>query len=408
MILASQEMTSPIDREHGTSRAPEEPPLPATRRALFIVITDHPGGAERVAYSLARELSQRPGWNVEVKIAAARLPDSFSGRALPGGVRVSGGPARNWYLSFCWLPFRIAFRRYDLVFTTHVYTNALLSLMRRLRLVRIGTLVGRESTSVFERWSGAKSWRFRQLYRAYGREDLLIAQTGDMAERIRSRLPSVSAAHLELMPNPVDLEAIGRGIASGLGDPLRASLAEGPSILFCGRLIAVKQPSLALAAFHRLVRKGSPARLVFLGDGPLRDELRAEARALGLEERVLFLGNITNPFPVMAACRHGLVTSSREGFPNVILEMMACRVRSIVTTPCAGDLDRLPGVKVTGGFAADEIAAALEEAMSEDWRSAYRAFLASRSTADFVDRLLAVSGAKPKAGRAMSNRPRTG
>jgi len=408
MTFASQEMTSPVDRQRAARDAPDHPPRPPAGTALFIVITDHPGGAERVAYGLARELSRRPGWEVEVKIVCSRLPDSFSRRVLPNEVRVSGGPARNWYFSFCWLPFRIAFRRYDFAFTTHVYTNALLSLMRRFRLVRIGDLIGRESTSVFERWSGVKSWRFKQLYRAYGREDLLIAQTRDMAERIRPRLPRASAAHLEVIPNPVDLEAVDKGIAGGLDDSLRARLAEAPNILFCGRLIAVKQPWLALAAFHRLVTKGSPARLVFLGEGPLRDELRAQARGLGLEARILFLGKITNPFPVMAACRHGIVTSSREGFPNVILEMMACGVRSIVTTPCAGDLSRLPGVKVTGGFAADEIAAALEGAMSQDFRSAYRRFLASRSTADYVDRLLAVSATKAKSAGARPSRSRTG
>src|SRR3954454_14043865 len=90
----------------------------SAKRALFIVITDYPGGSERVSFGLASELARRPGWDVEVKIVCARLADSFSRHALPPNVRVSYGPVQNWFLAFPLLPFRLIFRRYDLVFTT--------------------------------------------------------------------------------------------------------------------------------------------------------------------------------------------------------------------------------------------------------------------------------------------------
>jgi len=361
-------------------------------RALFIVITDHPGGAERVAFAIASELSRRRGWAVEVKIVCSQASDSFSKRVLPAQVEMHYGPARSFYLSFCGLPFRLAWRHYDLVFTTHVYTNALVSLMRRLKLLRIGSFIMRESTSVFDRWSGVKSWRFKRLYSAYGQEDLLIAQTGYMAERIRPYLPAPSSARVTVIPNPVDLAAIRQAVASGLDEPIKAKLASRSNILFCGRLIAEKQPWLAIAAFHRRVRSGSPAQLVFVGDGPLRAELEAQTKGLGLEARVQFLGQVANPFPVMAACEQGLVTSSHEGFPNVILEMMASGVRSIVTTPCAGDLDRLSGVTVTRTFEADEIAAALENSASEDCRALYGHVLRTRGTERYLDELLQLTG----------------
>ena len=124
------------------------------RRALFIVITDYPGGAERVTFSLAAELATRSGWQVDVKIVCSKLPDFFSKRVLPPAVRVSYGPTRSWFVAFPLLPFRLMFRRYDLVFTTHVYTNALASLLRRVGTLRIGRLVLRESMSPFDRFSG--------------------------------------------------------------------------------------------------------------------------------------------------------------------------------------------------------------------------------------------------------------
>jgi hypothetical protein len=91
------------------------PKAPPAKRALFLAITDCPGGSERVSFSLASDLAARPGWHVEVKIVCAQLPDSFSKHVLTPNVRVSYGPVYNWFLGFPLLPFRLLFRHYDLV-----------------------------------------------------------------------------------------------------------------------------------------------------------------------------------------------------------------------------------------------------------------------------------------------------
>lgn len=370
-------------------------------RALFIILTDHPGGSERVTFGLAAELARRPGWSVEVIIVSSQLPVSFSAQVLPDNVRVHYGPLRSWHAAFALLPLRLLFRRFDLIFTTQIYVSALVSLMRRLQLVRSGAHVVRESASLLDYFAGASPFRkslIRRLYGCYGGEALIIAQTRYMADHLRSRLPPRSAQRLRVIPNPVDIEAVREGASAGLGEALRAQLSGGPNIVVCGRLIEVKQPSLALEAFDLLVHGGCPARLVFVGGGDLEGRLRRDAQRRGLGDRVLFLGRLNNPYPALAACQYGLITSSNEGFPNVILEMMACGYRQIVTTPCAGDLDRLPGVTVTKGFGAREIAEALEQAIAsnEDRGPVYKAAAAKRSMQSCLDDLLA--GAYAKSG----------
>lgn len=368
-----------------------EPPLnPAkARRALFIVITDYPGGAERVTFSLAAELATRSGWEVDVKIVCSKLPDSFSERVLPPAVRVSYGPTRSWFAAFPLLPFRLMFRRYDLVFTTHVYTNALASLLRRVGTLRIGRLVLRESTSPFDRFSGARASRFRFLYRAYGGEDLLVAQTGYMADHVRPWLPARSAARVHVLPNPVSTRTIGSAAAQPLEPALRQCLEGHRNVLFCGRLIACKQPQIALEAFRIALSDDRSAQLVFLGAGPLETGLRQQATEAGLADRIHFLGFRSDPFPIMAACQYGLVTSSREGFPNVVIEMMTCGMRKIIVTPCAGDLEQLPGVTVTRAFGEQEIAEALKAAIDgENCSKVYRDFAATRSVSAYLDAVL--------------------
>jgi glycosyltransferase involved in cell wall biosynthesis len=282
-------------------------------------------------------------------------------------------------------------RRYDFLFTTHIYTNALVSAMRRMGLVRAGRLAMRESMALFDRFGGLKAKVFRRLYRWYGGEDLLIAQTPYMADHVRPWLRPRSAAHLHAFPNPVDVRTIERAIAEGLDPSLRERLAERPAILFCGRFVPFKRPDLALEAF-RLLRSEQPrAQLVFMGTGPLEASVRAESARSGLADSVLFLGQRANPYPVMAACRYGLVTSDNEGFPNALLEMMACGMEAIVTTPCADGLEELPCVKVIETHEASDLATALGSALEspDSCAERYRAAAAARSAKSYVDLLLA-------------------
>ena len=371
-------------------QADEPPPNAAkAKRALFIVITDYPGGAERVTFSLAAELATRSGWEVEVKIVCSKLTDSFSERVLPPSVRVSYGPAQNWFLAFPLLPFRLMFRRYDLVFTTHVYTNALLSLLRRMRLVRTGRLVLRESTSPFDRFSGARASRFRFLYRAYGEEDLIIAQTGYMAEHVEAVVTrSVgSAARCAAESRQHENDRVRRG--QPLEPTLRQCLEGHRNVLFCGRLIDCKQPQIALQLSE------SPLKMTnwrsWYSWEPDRSRAvygsRRPKRGLPIVSSSSAFGRTRSRSWPPASM--GLSPRSTKDFPNVVVEMMACEMHKIIVTPCAGDLEKLPAVTVTHAFGGEEIAEALKAAVDgENCSEVYRDFAATRSVSAYLDAVL--------------------
>lgn len=79
------------------------------------------------------------------------------------------------------------------------------------------------------------------------------------------------------------------GEASAAGAP--PSRREGPvELLYSGALIERKRVDLLLAALGRPALRQAAWRLTVLGDGPLRDDLESQARALGLEAKVRFLG----------------------------------------------------------------------------------------------------------------------
>lgn len=101
---------------------------------------------------------------------------------------------------------------------------------------------------------------------------------------------------------------------------------------FVGRMVPQKSPETMLRAFAELLRLGTaaPARLVMIGDGPLAGGCRRLAGRLGIESRVVRLGQqdaktLMHAFDMLA------LTSDSEGHPLVVLEAMACGLPVVAT-----------------------------------------------------------------------------
>lgn len=125
-----------------------------------------------------------------------------------------------------------------------------------------------------------------------------------------------------LTPNGVDTSHF----APGPRDEARARVGQPVGdriVLVVGHLIPRKDPILSMEAFRAAGL--SDARLVFVGRGPLMDEVEAHAAATGLADRVSLLGE-RPPEELVDWYRAAdvmLLTSSREGRPNVVLEALS-------------------------------------------------------------------------------------
>jgi len=108
------------------------------------------------------------------------------------------------------------------------------------------------------------------------------------------------------------------------------ALGDGPVIATAGRMVGVKDHRTLLRAFAVLLRT-RPARLVLFGEGPLRAELEAESRVLGIASRVLFAGYVNDPAACYAAADLFVLSSTSEGFGNVLIEAMAAGVPVVST-----------------------------------------------------------------------------
>jgi glycosyltransferase involved in cell wall biosynthesis len=131
-----------------------------------------------------------------------------------------------------------------------------------------------------------------------------------------------------------------------------------PTVVFLSRLVAMKRPKDALAAFAVLSREFPSARLWMIGDGPLLPRLRASAPP-GVE----FLGRLKREDVLDRLTRaHVLVsTSVREGWGLNVSEAAACGTPSIgYAVP--GLVDSL---QASGGALVDPEPAALGRALVE-------------------------------------------
>lgn len=139
---------------------------------------------------------------------------------------------------------------------------------------------------------------------------------------------------------------------------------EAPRLLCLGRLIPRKGFDLALTAFASLVDRFPRARLVIAGDGPARPELEGQAAALGLADRVDFVGWVApDKVPELMNTATVVVMPSRqESFGLVALEA-AMMARPIVATRVMG-LSEVVVHQQTGLLVEPEDSKALAEAIS--------------------------------------------
>jgi teichuronic acid biosynthesis glycosyltransferase TuaC len=154
-------------------------------------------------------------------------------------------------------------------------------------------------------------------------------------------------------------------------DSLRERLGAsgGPLLLSVGNLVPLKGHDLVIEALVMLRERGLQARLFIIGAGPLRGQLEAQRDALALGEHVRFLGALPQQELAdwYAAADMLVLASEREGWPNVVLESMACGT-PVVATGVGGIPEIIQGPQ-TGRIAGERTAAGLAEAVQSLWKA---------------------------------------
>jgi glycosyltransferase involved in cell wall biosynthesis len=186
----------------------------------------------------------------------------------------------------------------------------------------------------------------------------------------------VPAARVRMLRNGIDTIAfrpVDRQAARG------ALGFRGPTILAVGNLVAKKRHTVIVGALRQL----PSVDLVIVGDGPERARIEELARDFGVADRVRLLGRKPQETLPEIYCAADLLIhpSSREGWPNVLLESMACGtpvvvadfdgVSDIVTAPEAGRILAAATPECIAATIGDMLRAPVDRAATRHYAEAF-------------------------------------
>lgn len=281
------------------------------------------GGAERAMLRLAAALKRR-GHRVQVILLEPRVEHE-----VPPGIDIqtldlSRGLVTRWFAA---RELRGFFRKLGLgddclTVSTLPFADQIAATAGLANLwCRISNTLSAEIEEL-RRSSPAKAIRRRARYRRLYDARNLIAVSDGVADDLRHGL-GLEAARIVRIYSGFDLDEIRAEAAWPEPD-----LPREPFILHAGRFMPQKRHELLLDAWGRA---RLPHKLVLLA-APSR-ELTALIEEKGLNGRVVVAGFRPNPYPWMRAAEMLVLSSEREGMPNVLVEALACGTR-VVSTDC--------------------------------------------------------------------------
>jgi len=300
-------------------------------RSISIVTPSfEPGGAERVAVNLADHYS---GEGMKVKLIAFKGIGPYLSQ-VPEGVEIIdlGLSSSRW--GFFKLLRTLREHRTDLLISVLRKTNTLVGLTSYF--FDIPTMIFCEATTLdaVNRSSFLSRSFYRNLMRVtYRQADRVITGSTDTKDHLlQYRIvdgKKIAVLGNPVLPDNVDIMSLEEIVHPWLSD--RAFR----TILSVGRLHWLKNHRMLISAFAEVREKMDNARLIILGEGKEKKWLMEFARSKKIEDSIDFPGFQDNPYPFYKNADVFVLTSNWEGFGNVLVEAMACKV-PVISTNCPG------------------------------------------------------------------------
>jgi len=214
------------------------------------------------------------------------------------------------------------------------------SFLTRSNIINILTRRGHERVFISERnnplrtYSGSPLVKFihkRLISYYYPRADEVLTVSDGVGKALISYI-CIDPGKVVTLNNPYHIEKIEKRSLENIEEQFRHIYSDCPVIITVGRLTRQKGHDCLLDALPPVLEK-HPVKLGIIGEGELEASLKKKASDLNISDRVYFMGWRSNPFKFIRKAALFVLPSRWEGFPNALVEAMACGC-PVVSTDC--------------------------------------------------------------------------
>lgn len=342
-------------------------------RIAFVIPSLGAGGAERVASLLANEWSAN---GQEVTLVTFDAPGTEPFFALHPGIALRGlsvpAEPRGLLGKLSTNAARVSRLRSVL---REIDPDAVVAFMTEANVIalwasqELGVPVVVSERNQPDRPGLGKAHRLARRL-AYPKAQAIVVQTDSIAAWARARFH----VPVHIIPNPVRLDS----------SEARREQGDVQWLVSLGRLTHQKGFDVLIKSFAAVAAKHPSWRLAIYGEGPDRAQLERLRAMSGCEDRIMLPGLVKDSAEALGRASLFVLPSRFEGYPNALLEALACGLPVIATSCPGGTVEILANGAHGMLVPPDDVAAmttALDAMMSTpDLRDAY-AWKARRAVA---------------------------
>lgn len=304
------------------------------KNILILCATMQKGGAERVISLLLKELEDKQNLKVhfmmmedgiEYELPKYIIPIILSNSKKNGIRKLIELPFVAWQLSKY-----IKQNNIDVVMSFLYRPNYVNVLAKNFGSKHKSIINIRSTTSRYLNEGLLGKVNLFLIRKLFNKSDLIISNSSGVDEDLKSLMNITT--NTKVIYNPVDLEYINYN--KDICEDTKFEFKKDKKyVISVGRLIPLKRNKDLIDAFYDIQKNDNSLELILLGDGVLKNSLIEYCVGLGIDKKVHFLGNVKNPFYYLNKSDLFVMNSEIEGFPNVLVEAMACGL-PVISSDC--------------------------------------------------------------------------